>query len=215
VRSTFFVPLLVLCACSGTSGSPTGFGGGGGSGDDGGSGSPVDGATSHDSSGGSDAGGDDASQPTSYAPMSIGFDDLPTGTDVTNQYAVHATFSSDPGCACRASDDAGLAASPPNYVFTYYTCANGPTASVFVDFAKPVRKLSFKGIGVNDSTKVATLHIVTASGTQSVDMIGKGDYAVPVLVDLSQYDGVTRLEIVDVSDAYGMGFDDFAFEFPQ
>jgi hypothetical protein len=141
----------------------------------------------------------------------IGFDDLVTGTDVTEQYP-HATFSSDPGCTVRVSDYAGLAASAPNYVFTYYTCPNGATASVYVDFDVPVNGLSFKGVGVNDDGKVATLHVVTVSGMRTVEMKGQGDPTTPVLVDLSDYEGVTRLEIVDVNDLYGMGFDDFAFE---
>jgi hypothetical protein len=141
----------------------------------------------------------------------IGFDDLVTGTDVAGQY-VHAAFSSDPGCACRASDAAGMAASPPNYLFTYYTCPNGANASVYVDFDLPVHGLSFKGVGVNNSTKVATLHVVTVEGAHSVDMVGQGDPTTPVLVDLSQFEHVTRLEIVDVDDPYGMGFDDFAFQ---
>jgi hypothetical protein len=141
----------------------------------------------------------------------IGFDDLATGTDVTQQYP-HATFSSDPGCSCQASDAAGIAASPPNYLFTYYTCPTGPTASVYVDFDVPVGKLSFKGVGVNDATKVATLHVVTVGGTYSVDMVGQGDPSTPVLVDLSRFQHVVRLEIVDVDDPWGMGFDDFAFD---
>jgi hypothetical protein len=141
----------------------------------------------------------------------IGFDDLATGTDVTGQYP-HATFSSDPGCSCQASDAAGIAASAPNYIFTYYTCPTGATASVYVDFDVPVHKLAFKGVGVNNDTKVATLRVVTASETHSVDMIGRGDPSTPMLVDLSEFEHVTRLEIVDVDDLYGMGFDDFVFE---
>jgi hypothetical protein len=224
VRSTTLVWawLALACACSGSSPASTGLGGDAGnvSGGDGGTATGSDGSAAHDASGdGSSSTGDasssDTGTPTTWVPVAIGFDDLATGTDVTTQYAAHATFSSDPGCACRASSDAGLAASPPNYIFTYYTCATGPTASVFVDFPRPVRKVSFKGIGVNDASKVATIHVVTASGTQSVDLVGKGDYAVPVVVDLSSYQDVTRLEIVGVNDAYGMGFDDFAFEFPQ
>jgi hypothetical protein len=152
---------------------------------------------------------------TVYQAVTINFDNVATGTNVTTQYSAHATFSSDPGCACQASSDAGLAASPPNYIFTFYTCPTGATASVFVDFAKPVRGLSFKGIGVNDTGKVATINVVTAAGKQSLDMMGQGNYAVPVKVDLSSFSDVTRLEIVHPNDFEGMGFDDFAFQFPQ
>ncbi len=140
----------------------------------------------------------------------IGFDDLVPGTDVTSQYA-HATFSSDPGCSAQVSDYAGLAASLPNYLFTYETCAAGLTASVYVDFDVPVHALQFKGVGVNNATRVATLRVITTEGVETVEMTGQGDPTTPVLVDLSRYEHVLRLEIVDVSDPYGMGFDDFAF----
>jgi hypothetical protein len=143
----------------------------------------------------------------------IGFDDLVTGTDVSAQYP-HATFSSDPGCACQASDAAGMAASAPNYIFTYYTCPNGASASVFVDFDVPVHELSFKGVGVNGAAKVATLRVTNDEGVQTVDMVGQGDPTTPVQVDLTKFQHVTRLEIVDVNDDYGMGFDDFVFQ-PQ
>jgi hypothetical protein len=189
---------LWLAACSGDQSAPGDDGGGGGD-----AGAPGDFAQS---------GGDLA---TVYAPVTINFDDLVVGTNVTNQYAAHATFSSDPGCYCQVRNDAGLAASQPNYCMTFYSCANGATASVFLDFAKPVRGLSFKGIGVNNTGKVATINIVTAAGKQSMDMVGMGNALKPLPVDLSSYSGVTRLEIVNINDLQGMGFDDFGFQFPQ
>jgi hypothetical protein len=189
---------LLFAACSGDQAAPGNDGGGGG-----------------DSGVGGDfasAGGDLAG---TFTPVIINFDDVPLGTHVTNQYATHATFSSDPGCYCRASNDGGLASSQPNYILTFYTCPTGPTASVFVDFAKPVSGLSFKGIGVNNTGKVATINIVTAAGKQSTDLMGQGTALTPLPVDLSSYSGVTRLEVVNITDLQGMGFDDFAFQFPQ
>ncbi len=159
--------------------------------------------------------GDMAHGDPTYSPVVINFDDLPLGTDVTNQYGKYATFASDPGCACRVSDDAGAAASPPNYIFTYYTCANGDRASVFVDFARPVRNLRFNGVGVNSSGKVATLRLITASGTQTADLVGGSGSSLTAKVDVSFARDVERLEIGDVDDAFGMGFDDFSFDFPD
>jgi hypothetical protein len=141
----------------------------------------------------------------------IGFDDVNTGVQVTQQYA-HATFSSEPGCACLVSDAAGIAASKPNYLFTYYSCPSGVNAPAYVDFDKPVHNLAFKAVGVNSTGKVASLHVVTPSGTRDLPLVGQGDPTVPVTVDLSDHQRVQRLEIVDVNDPYGMGFDDFTFE---
>jgi hypothetical protein len=141
----------------------------------------------------------------------IGFDNVDTGTQVTRQYE-HATFSSEAGCSCVVSDADGIAASQPNYIFTYYSCPSGPNAPVYVDFDQPVHKLSFKAVGVNNTGNVATLHVVTTSGSRTLPLVGQGDATVPVAVDLSGDEHVVRLEIVDVNDLYGMGFDDFAFE---
>ena len=85
-----------------------------------------------------------------------------------------------------------------------------------VAFTKPVRGLRFKLVGVNGSGKVATARIVHAAGTKTTkDAIGKGNYATPVVVDLSDATDVTRLDLVDVDDAYGLGLDDLEFEFPE
>jgi len=35
------------------------------------------------------------------------------------------------------------------------------------------------------------------------------------VVDLSDATDVTRLELVDVNDAYGLGLDDLEFDFPE
>ena len=182
----------------------------GAAGDDAGATSGAEGSP-EDGGGSTDA---DAAGAVGYVPVTLGFDDVALGTKITTQYAAHATFSSDPGCALETDQDT-VTSSNPNLVMTYYSCDTGENASVFVDFAKPVRELSFMAIGVNDTTKVATLHVVTRSGTSSVDLVGRGDPDTPFRVDLTKYTDVTRLEVTDVTDSYGLGFDDFAFEEPS
>jgi hypothetical protein len=163
-----------------------------------------------------DAGGEAGSPPvTTYARKSFGFDEVPGGTEIGKQYAQWVTLSTDPGCALSTSSSAGVASSQPNYVWTYYSCANGPSASIFLDFAKPTKNVSFTLVGVNGSQKVATARIVKKDGSKvTMDIIGKGSYTVPVVVTVAEVD-VARIEIVDVNDAYGLGFDDLAFDFPN
>jgi hypothetical protein len=151
--------------------------------------------------------------PTSYDRVTLAFDELASGTVLATQYAAHATFASDPGCEISTSSSAGVAASQPNYIWTYYSCATGASASYFVDFAKPVRHVQFSLVGVNSSTKCATVRLVHTNGSiSSSDAVGHGDYAVPVVIDLTDSSDVKRLEIVDVNDAYGLGVDDLAFD---
>jgi hypothetical protein len=162
-------------------------------------------------------GGSEAAKPVTYTSQKLGFDELASGTTVTNQYAktTTATFSSDPGCSLEVTSAAGVAASKPNYLFTYYTCATGPSASMFIDFAKPVKNVSFSLVGVNSSTKCATARWVKKDGTKTTaDVIGKGNYMDPVVVTSTATD-VVRLEIVDVNDAYGLGLDDVSFDSPD
>ena len=45
-----------------------------------------------------------------------------------------------------------------------------------------------------------------------VPVIGKDDWHLSVAVDLTAFDRVTRMELVEVDDSYGLGVDDFDFE---
>jgi len=189
---------------SGSSGGPTSSGGASGS------------SSGGSSSGGSaDAGASVPSKPLTYTKKTLSFDELPAGTTLTDQYAKWVTLTTDPGCALSTSTSAGVAASKPNYVWTYYSCQNGPSASYFVTFAKPVKNVAFTLVGVNGSAKVATARITKKDGTTTTtDVIGKGSSYTPVVVPSTAED-VTKLEIVDVKDAFGLGLDDLVFDFPD
>lgn len=155
--------------------------------------------------------------PITYKNVALHFDELTAGARVVDQYAQYLTFSSDEGCGLDASTSAGLAASPPNYLMSYYSCANGPSASIFIDFAKPVRNPRVTFVGVNSGTKVADVKIVrgAALAPDAREVVGLGSYSKPVLFDATGVAGVTRIEITNVNDAYGLGIDDLSFDVPQ
>jgi hypothetical protein len=44
---------------------------------------------------------------------------------------------------------------------------------------------------------------------------GYADPFTPELVDLSDYDDVTRVEVVDITDGGGIGYDDIRFLVPE
>lgn len=216
MRSALFVLTLSLVACS--SGGNTNF-----IGSDAGTEGTADGSAGRDAGAakrGSDASSnpdDETPPPTpTYSRKTLAFDELTDGTEVTDQYKKWVTFSSEAGCALEVSSSAGLAVSEPYYLMTYYSCAQGESASIFMDFAKPVRAPKLAFVGVNGSAKVATLKLVHEDGTTSQrDVTGKGNYATPVVVDLPKENDVTRIEIVDVDDDYGLGIDDLSFDVPD
>lgn len=208
--------LAVGCSSSSSSGSSNPGGGGG-------SGQTGDGSDAGSSSGSRDGGGSSSGKdagsttPTTYSHVLINFDDLASSASITNQYAVHATFSSPTsGCASQAIDNYDFGQSPPNYVTTYFSCDTGDTAPVTITFAKPVKNITLSGIGVNGSGKVATFTIKHSDGkTETADWNGAGDPMTPEPVDLTKFADVTELDVTDITDAYGVGYDDLAFDFPD
>jgi hypothetical protein len=144
-------------------------------------------------------------------PITIDFDSLATGVVVTNQYA-EATFSAPAG-----SDNLTVAlaagSSQPNVIATEPT--GGPpdgTRDTYVDFPCPVGSLSFSAVAVNNVGTVANVNVYTSGAlAATLPITGAGTPAVPVRVDLTSFNNVTRVELVGITDAGGMGWDDFVF----
>jgi hypothetical protein len=148
-------------------------------------------------------------------PVTIDFDQLAAGVQITSQYS-QAKFSSDPGFA-NWTDAVSTGSSLPNAVTT------GPAAggidgthSTFIDFTCPVVALTFRGIGIDDVGAVATVNVFehgSFSGTVIVN--GAGAPSTPVRVDVTGFHEVTRIEIVNLTDAGGIAWDDFVFGIPS
>ena len=140
----------------------------------------------------------------------INFDNLPVSTVVSSQYP-QAVFSSDPGEVLLTVAQ-NLGSSLPNFICT--APAAGVidcTHSVIVKFTSPVNNLTFLGTGVNDTGKVAEVDVFQNGVLSStVDMMGISTIA-PVLVDLSAFTNVTSIDIHDITDLEGIGWDDFVF----
>ncbi len=149
----------------------------------------------------------DAPPPATPISVSINFDDLHGNVTVATQYP-SVTFSSDPGKAIKAMSGAlGFGSSPPTFI-----CAYDCDASTFLAFARPVSGIKLNAVGVNDTGKVADVRVFVGGALAATEsIVGLGHSGTPVHVDLSTYENVTRLEIVNVTDAGGIGMDDFAF----
>ncbi len=144
-------------------------------------------------------------------PIMIGFDLLANRTPVTTQFP-EATFSSTTGFENRAVARSS-AASPPNALCT------GPVGGAVdcmhdtdVDFRCPVASLTFRGTSISGTGTVATVNVFEDGVlTGAVSVTGNGNAGVPVRVDLTSFHDVTRIEIVAISDAGGIAWDDFKF----
>lgn len=137
----------------------------------------------------------------------INFDDY--SGEITNQYQRDAIFSTTSGKANVTLSFADyFQSSKPNILCGTSSCAE-PT---YVDFKNPVSNLTFLSVGVNNTGKVADVNVyVRGAKAATVPLTGMGMATTPVIVDLSMYADITRIEIASITDFQGIGYDDFRF----
>jgi len=143
----------------------------------------------------------------------INFDNLGNGVVVTNQYS-GVTFSSSSGSVVlTTAQAASFGTSTPNFICSGVGFSINCSDPVFLDFTAPVSGLSFLAVGDNDKGVIGTASVFAgASLLGSVDIIGDGaPFDAPILVDLTGFSGITRLEIT-TTDLAGLGYDDFTFK---
>jgi hypothetical protein len=146
--------------------------------------------------------------PASAATV-INFDNLGNGVQVTNQYA-GVTFSSQAGSQILTTAQ-NLGTSLPNFICSAVTSINC-VDDVYLDFATAVSGLSFIAVGDNNTGHNGDVRVyggATLLGT--VNIIGDSNGFTPYLVDLGAFSGITRIEIANITDAAGLGYDDFTF----
>ena len=143
----------------------------------------------------------------------INFDSLAEGDVVTTQFP-GVTFSSQTGLEILVTAQAGaFGTSLPNFICTgagSISC----TGAVYVDFASAVSGLTFLAVGDDNTGDIGDVRAFAGAlllGT--IDIIGDGNpFGSPYLVDLSAFSGVTRIEIANIRDEFGLGYDDFTFD---
>ena len=138
------------------------------------------------------------------------FDGLPGGDIVTNQYP-GATFSSSAGNDNKVHP--AFNDTPPNILCTGPVGAPADcVAPTFIDFTNPVDSLAFYAIGVNDVGPVADVNVFIGNVFDStVPVIGAGTPYDNILIDLSPFTNVTRIELTNITDLAGIGWDTFSF----
>jgi hypothetical protein len=141
----------------------------------------------------------------------INFDSLADGAIVTNQFP-EATFSSTAGFVNQITAQS-LGSSLPNFICT------GPTGGsidcvneTIVNFTNPVNNLKFLEVGDNNAGVNAQVDVfVNGVFASTVGAVGDGNPFAPNLVDLSAFNDITRIRIHSITDAAGLGWDDFSF----
>lgn len=148
---------------------------------------------------------DDMRQPV--RAVLINFDDV--SGDITDQYKADAVFSTTAGLTHKTLASAEyFKSSKPNFACATSTCT-GPS---YVDFTQPVSMLSFLAVGVNNNGSIADVNVfVRGAKVATVPIVGAAMDTKPVLVDLSAYADITRIEVVNITDLSGIGYDDFKF----
>lgn len=144
----------------------------------------------------------------------INFDDLSGGTVVSDQYE-GVTFSSEAGFDVSTLNLANLFNSTsPNLIAV--TDASGSlqaNQNLYLDFDQPVNNLSFRVVGDNTNGTAALITVYTADGSvETVNLVTDGNGFTPDVIDLSSFSNITRISINTVTDAGGIGYDDFQFE---
>lgn len=153
--------------------------------------------------------------PGPLTPVSIDFDELAEPLILTDEYAAYVTFSTDEPYVIRVRKFGDLHhSSPPSTICPtgnpQWTCS--AVHPLYMDFTAPVYDLKFSVAAVNDAGPIAQLHIhQDGVATATIPLNGLGEPDVPLTVDLSAYPAITRVEMVDIMDYYGVVWDDFTF----
>jgi len=145
--------------------------------------------------------------PRQRVQVSIDFDNLPNATAVTNQYP-QLTLSSATGLNNSTLNLAAtFKTSVPNIL-----CTPGCDEPTYIDFTRPARDVKFKAVGVNDTNQVFTVRVHRQGlPVTRLEYTGQGLPYEPLLVDLSALGDITRVELVEITDTAGVGWDDFSF----
>ena len=143
---------------------------------------------------------------------SIGFEGLPGGTVVTNQFS-DVVFSANAGFVNKVTTQPGLGFGN-NFICTAPTAGGiNCTQETILTFSSGVNNLSFYQVGDNASGVVALVDVFeNGLFSSTVNILGFNDPFVPNLVDLTGFSNVSSIRIYNVTDPAGLGWDNFQFD---
>lgn len=152
--------------------------------------------------------------------VTVNFDDQPGGippVETAGTFNPYVTFTTNSGSAMLIFGGAGVVGtSPPHNL----TAALTPTSALFNEpitatFTNPVNDLAFLIAADNDAGDIADVIVTSASGTNTIDVTGNANIADPIPVDLTHLNDVTSVTINNITDEFGLSYDDFNFMAPE
>ena len=150
--------------------------------------------------------------------ITIDFDDqmggLP-GVETDGLFNPHATFSTEPDhllLIVSGSDFVG--GSGPNSLTAMQEGSSDFDSDIYIDFTQAANNVSLDILADNDRLTVAQLHVFHSMGSSFVDVMGNANFQDPIPMDLSNYTDITRIELVNITDEFGLGIDNLVFDIP-
>ncbi|MCK6546106.1 hypothetical protein L6R52_09575 [Myxococcota bacterium] len=144
----------------------------------------------------------------------IDFEDLSHGTFVTTQYP-DVVIAGEPGYAVMVYSEPLFASSGSNFLCVVRagqpssTCE--PNGGLTITFSRPAERVTLTVLGAN-GTNVGRYELYSGAALVHAEplVISVSQY-VPTVLDLGAWGPITRIELVEIDDAYGLSWDDLAF----
>jgi len=158
-----------------------------------------------------------ATCPADCEPVTIDFDTLDAGDVVSDDYD-EVLFVPSAGSEVQVAGNAAtFGSSAPHFACTAPAGGDIDCIRDFaVEFTDPVASLSLLAVGIETTGTAFSIRVRTLDGGSDVmDIMGAGSSFDPVLVELTSHGAVTSIEVFDIVDSYGVGFDDFTFQAPR
>lgn len=151
--------------------------------------------------------------------VTVNFDDQqggfpPVVTD--GLFSPYATFSTTQDSVLLIFNNSSFVGGTDPNNLSAATSPAGPSfdSDIYIDFNLAVQNLSFNILADNDVGLIALLNVHHGGGLEVVEVIGNGNFNDAVALDLSAYADVTRVELVNVTDEFGLSIDDLVFDYP-
>jgi len=155
-----------------------------------------------------------------YQTVTVDFDDQPGGFNppaVTDgMFSPYVTFSTETDHTLLIFSGSGFTGgSDPNALTAAESVGSSSFDSdIYISFTDPAQNVSLDILSDNDSGIIGAINIFHAGGVSRLDVVGNGNFNDPISTDLSLYTDVTRVELVDVTDEFGLSIDNLVFDAP-
>jgi hypothetical protein len=138
------------------------------------------------------------------------------GVVTDGMFSDHVTFSTNDFHSMVIFAGAGVVGGTNPNSLTSVDVANGSlfNGDIYMDFTVAANNVSLDILADNEAGIIAGLLVSHSGGDSMVDVIGNGDFSDSVFMDLSSFMDITRIELVDITDEFGLGIDNLNFTVP-